>query len=88
MIHEDALFNIATEPVVCDTADNIMSETNIFFDALQDWTWTNALATTFIAWVMYYVAIGIYRIYFHPLAKFPGPKVSATHMRICIIPLP
>lgn len=33
------------------------------------------VASVFGIWLLYWVSVGIYRVYFHPLAGIPGPKV-------------
>jgi hypothetical protein len=38
---------------------------------------SNAFLAALVLWLGYLVAGGIYRLYFHPLAKFPGPKIAA-----------
>jgi hypothetical protein len=40
-----------------------------------------AYYTLFLAFLLYRVFKAIYNVYFHPLAKFPGPKfAAATHL--------
>lgn len=54
--------------------------TDSWIDALKALVlpWPAAATTLVLAYVAYWFGLVVYRLYFHPLAGFPGPRLAAA----------
>jgi hypothetical protein len=68
--------NVLTQPSISSTMRS--RQDSSLFAIARRWTWSDAILAAVSAWVAYFVTVGIYSVYFHPLSGGPGPKVSAT----------
>lgn len=46
-------------------------------DLLSAFTWVHGLVALFGVWFVYSVGLGVYRLWFSPIAHVPGPKLAA-----------
>lgn len=54
--------------------------TDSWIDALNALvpSWPATAGTLVLAYIVYWFGLVIYRLYFHPLAGFPGPRLAAA----------